>query len=254
MLYPWTQWNTSTGTPNRPLLTSAPLTSVFTSSSASSSSSSTSLDRSSLSPASTSSLYSHVIDSGRSANSSVISRHNNNNSNSYGYFDGRPTSWAVAADTSNASDLSYGSNNSEPNNAQSRQDPWSQKPSPHLRFEARDDQQKPVTFTAADTPRSPDDSDNDVCSSQPQSTVGWPSRLYYCVNSTSNTVNKLVGHYCTFCYKNHEPPDVYSSHLVRDAVRTTCPKLRRLRCKHCYATGDNAHTIKYCPYLYANYK
>lgn len=77
--------------------------------------------------------------------------------------------------------------------------------------------------------------------------------MFYCVNADSNTVSKLVEHYCTFCYKNHEPPEVYGSHLVRDAVRTTCPKLRALRCKHCNGTGDSAHTIKYCPFLYANY-
>ncbi|XP_029342109.1 protein nanos-like [Acyrthosiphon pisum] len=89
-------------------------------------------------------------------------------------------------------------------------------------------------------------------SSSPTS-VRWPSRLFYCVNADSNTINKLVEHYCTFCYKNHEPPEVYGGHLVRDDTRTTCPKLRALRCKHCSGTGDNAHTIKYCPFLYSNY-
>lgn len=83
--------------------------------------------------------------------------------------------------------------------------------------------------------------------------VRYPSRLYYCVNTENHTINKLVEHYCTFCFKNKEPPEVFGSHLVRDATRTICPKLRALRCKHCNATGDNAHTIKYCPFFYANY-
>ncbi|XP_050420350.1 uncharacterized protein LOC126833209 isoform X2 [Adelges cooleyi] len=81
----------------------------------------------------------------------------------------------------------------------------------------------------------------------------WTSRLYYYRVNSDSMVNKLVEHYCTFCYKNHEPPEVYGSHLVRDATRTTCPKLRALRCKHCNGTGDNAHTLKYCPFYYANY-
>lgn len=83
--------------------------------------------------------------------------------------------------------------------------------------------------------------------------VRGPSRLYYLANSETNTISKLVEHYCTFCFKNAEPPEVFGSHLVRDAIRTTCPKLRALRCKHCGGTGDNAHTIRYCPFLYANY-
>ncbi|XP_050546456.1 uncharacterized protein LOC126908443 [Daktulosphaira vitifoliae] len=90
-------------------------------------------------------------------------------------------------------------------------------------------------------------------SPSPSNSPRWSSRLYYRVNSDS-MVHKLIEHYCTFCYKNHEPPEVYGTHLVRDAIRITCPKLRALRCKHCNGTGDNAHTIKYCPFLYSNYK
>lgn len=53
---------------------------------------------------------------------------------------------------------------------------------------------------------------------------------------------------CQFCRNNGEPPEVYGSHKLKDkAGKCCCPILRKYRCPTCRATGDKAHTIKYCP-------
>ncbi|KAK6177972.1 hypothetical protein SNE40_012825 [Patella caerulea] len=53
---------------------------------------------------------------------------------------------------------------------------------------------------------------------------------------------------CVFCKNNGEPVTVYSSHLLKDdSGKVTCPILWRYTCPLCGITGDNAHTIKYCP-------
>ena len=53
---------------------------------------------------------------------------------------------------------------------------------------------------------------------------------------------------CVFCRNNGEPLSVYGSHVLKDAYgRVTCPILRRYTCPICGCSGDDAHTIKYCP-------
>lgn len=53
---------------------------------------------------------------------------------------------------------------------------------------------------------------------------------------------------CVFCRNNGESKKVYSSHILKDAQgNTTCPILRAYTCPLCKATGDESHTIKYCP-------
>ncbi|CAD6992170.1 protein nanos-like [Ceratitis capitata] len=54
--------------------------------------------------------------------------------------------------------------------------------------------------------------------------------------------------HCVFCENNNEPEAVVRSHAVRDSLgRVLCPKLRTYICPICKASGDKAHTVKYCP-------
>lgn len=60
---------------------------------------------------------------------------------------------------------------------------------------------------------------------------------------------RLMSRNCSFCFKNGEHHCVYSSHeLKNDQGIVLCPILRRYVCNICRATGDKAHTRKYCPY------
>ncbi|XP_032524484.2 uncharacterized protein LOC116775657 [Danaus plexippus] len=58
---------------------------------------------------------------------------------------------------------------------------------------------------------------------------------------------------CTFCRKNGETPVVYMTHNVKEKISNrhivTCPILRSHKCSTCGASGDDAHTITYCPVL-----
>ncbi|CAH1710246.1 unnamed protein product [Aphis gossypii] len=265
VLYPWTQWNTSTGTQRRPSLNTAVASPAASDRSMSSSSSSV-----------------HAMH-GRSPNNNNNNNNNNsnsssssNNNNSFGYWGGGGGGTVAAAaaagtadctlSSSSASELSF----SHWSGVDATSSPQQQQQYHHHQYHYQQQQQQqsgagwsPVQAVQS----SPSDCGRSVSSAEfvqynataadgrsPSPTaVRWPSRLFYCVNTDNNTINKLVEHYCTFCYKNHEPPEVYGNHLVRDDTRTTCPKLRALRCKHCNGTGDNAHTIKYCPFLYSNY-
>lgn len=53
---------------------------------------------------------------------------------------------------------------------------------------------------------------------------------------------------CVFCKNNNEAAAVYQSHSLKDNEgRVTCPILRKYTCPICGVSGDNAHTIRYCP-------
>ncbi|KAJ0176724.1 hypothetical protein K1T71_007903 [Dendrolimus kikuchii] len=61
-------------------------------------------------------------------------------------------------------------------------------------------------------------------------------------------IRRAAPNECAFCKNNGENEEHYSSHALKDGRgRVLCPVLRAFRCPRCGATGDRAHTIKYCP-------
>lgn len=55
---------------------------------------------------------------------------------------------------------------------------------------------------------------------------------------------------CAFCKNNGKSSDWYTSHALKDVRgRVLCPILRKYHCPRCGSTGNQAHTIKYCPDL-----
>lgn len=90
---------------------------------------------------------------------------------------------------------------------------------------------------------------------QPQGSVAHESPVHQTLGSlplhASQGIHqpRLRARNCSFCFKNGERQCVYNSHeLKNEQGIILCPILRRYVCNICGATGDKAHTRKYCPY------
>lgn len=67
-------------------------------------------------------------------------------------------------------------------------------------------------------------------------------------DASSNGTSSSDADFCRFCKQNGESPQVYRSHTLKSANGiVVCPILWNYRCPICGATGDNAHTRRYCP-------
>ena len=94
------------------------------------------------------------------------------------------------------------------------------------------------------------DSLNNASLHQPNNKAKLPSvrnsglvNLNQCVNK-SNTKKNLI---CIFCKNNGESEEIFKSHALKDlSGKVTCPLLMCHQCPVCGATGQNAHTLKYC--------
>lgn len=69
------------------------------------------------------------------------------------------------------------------------------------------------------------------------------------VSSLSDTCSSSnANRFCGFCYRNGETAQIYRSHHLKSADgMVACPILWNYACPLCGATGDNAHTRRYCP-------
>ncbi|KAJ8731491.1 hypothetical protein PYW07_004655 [Mythimna separata] len=80
-----------------------------------------------------------------------------------------------------------------------------------------------------------------------------PSLLYEFLQEVAKArsdrrMRRALPNECAFCKNNGENEECYTSHALKDwRGRVLCPVLRAFRCPRCGATGDRAHTIKYCP-------
>ncbi|XP_068588450.1 nanos homolog 2 [Cebidichthys violaceus] len=65
---------------------------------------------------------------------------------------------------------------------------------------------------------------------------------------SDTSCNGTSSGYCRFCKQNGESARVYRSHRLKsDDGKVICPILWNYTCPICEATGDHAHTRRYCP-------
>ncbi|KAG8428873.1 hypothetical protein GDO86_019066 [Hymenochirus boettgeri] len=70
----------------------------------------------------------------------------------------------------------------------------------------------------------------------------------------SSNMPRDPDNYCSFCKNNGESKRIYTTHSLKDDQESvTCPILRNFTCPQCGATGDNAHTRRFCPMTEKDY-
>ncbi|CAF1025493.1 unnamed protein product [Didymodactylos carnosus] len=82
---------------------------------------------------------------------------------------------------------------------------------------------------------------------------GSIGNLFGLTTTTTTTAMVRKRKICSFCKSNGESSSVYTSHNLRDAANNIeCPVLMAYTCPKCGASGNKAHTIKYCTSLSEN--
>nr|XP_060616885.1 nanos homolog 3 [Anolis sagrei ordinatus] len=72
-----------------------------------------------------------------------------------------------------------------------------------------------------------------------------------CSSSSSSSSSTVC---CSFCKQNGESQRIYTSHRLKDeAGDVQCPILRGYTCPQCGATGEKAHTRRFCPQTHKGY-
>lgn len=66
---------------------------------------------------------------------------------------------------------------------------------------------------------------------------------------SSPTAGTHASQFCAFCKSNGEPRSFYTSHSLRNTRgKVNCPVLYVYVCPICGSTGENSHTLRYCPF------
>lgn len=95
---------------------------------------------------------------------------------------------------------------------------------------------------------------NKLARQDPPSCENFTQTEYKATNATPDIRKSVKNNpsgkqydFCKFCYKNGELSDIYLSHVTKSSNgNIICPILRKYVCDLCGATGDKAHTRKYC--------
>uniref|UniRef100_A0A4W3IAL1 Nanos-type domain-containing protein n=1 Tax=Callorhinchus milii TaxID=7868 RepID=A0A4W3IAL1_CALMI len=81
-------------------------------------------------------------------------------------------------------------------------------------------------------------------------TVGQSTLMEIQPELTSKPSNRVLKNICAFCKQNRESEHIYNSHALKDNEgKIICPVLRRYTCPLCNASGDRAHTKRFCHLL-----